>query len=110
MESISPVQLHDWLSNPTDAQGLAPLVLDVREAWEVDVARLPGAVHIPMNQIPQRLAEIDAGRPVVCVCHHGARSMQVALYLENQGVAPVFNLTGGVDAWSTAVDPHVARY
>jgi rhodanese-related sulfurtransferase len=107
MTPISAAELNQWLS---DGQRPAPLILDVREAWEVDLAKFPDAMHVPMNQVPAALQEIDDGRPVVCVCHHGARSMQVALFLENQGVAAVFNLTGGIDMWSAAIDPAIKRY
>jgi rhodanese-related sulfurtransferase len=92
----------------------APLLLDVREAWEVAQAPLnvPEAptVHVPMNQVPSRRAEWDPARPVVCFCHHGMRSAQVVAFLLHHGHAEVYNLTGGTDAWSTQVDPGVARY
>jgi rhodanese-related sulfurtransferase len=91
-----------------------PLLLDVREGWEFALAaiRVDGTqtLHIPMGQIPNRLAEIDAARPVVCICHHGVRSAQVVAFLERHGHAPVYNLAGGIEAWSTQVDPRVPRY
>jgi rhodanese-related sulfurtransferase len=99
--------LQQWLADPSRP---APVVLDVREPWEVAVAALPGALLIPMNQTPGRINDFDDDKPVVCVCHHGARSLQVALFLEKQGVQQVYNLTGGIDAWSTLIDPSVARY
>jgi rhodanese-related sulfurtransferase len=104
------------------APASSPLLLDVREAWEVELAviRIEGAshLHIPMNELPARLADIDAARtlgsgtarPVVCICHHGMRSAQVVAFLERQGVSPVYNLAGGTEAWSTQVDPSVPRY
>ena len=96
----------------------APTVLlDVREPWEVAVAalRLPGttALDIPMNQIPARLGELQdlaVSQPIVCICHHGARSAQVVAFLMRQGIGSVYNLAGGIDAWSTQVDPAVPRY
>lgn len=92
----------------------APVLLDVREPWEFDLAaiRVEGAhtLHIPMGQIPARLGEIDAARPVVCICHHGVRSAQVVAFLERQGYDPVYNLAGGIEAWSTQVDAGVPRY
>ena len=99
-------------------QGEAPLLLDVREAWEVALAavRVDGlrTLHIPMNEIPGRLAELDdAGaraQPVVCICHHGMRSAQVVAFLERQGYDDVYNLAGGVDAWAAQVDASVPRY
>ncbi len=109
MESLQVEQLADFVAH--DAQAL---LLDVREAWEVQVARiaLPGArsLHIPMNEVPARLAEIDPAQPVVCICHHGARSAQVVAFLHRQGCQRVYNLAGGLDAWSLRVDPTVPRY
>ena len=100
------------LSGGADA---APLqLLDVREDWEVAVAcvQLPGVQHhhIPMGQVPARLAELNPVQPVVCLCHHGMRSAQVVAFLLRQGYDRVYNLTGGIDAWSLDVDPRVPRY
>jgi|YelNatPaOPRAMG01_1025707.scaffolds.fasta_scaffold00286_44 rhodanese-related sulfurtransferase len=87
-----------------------PLVLDVRETWEVELASIPGAANIPMGEIPARLSELDPGRETVVVCHRGIRSAQVALYLERRGFKRVINLIGGIDAWSREADPSVPRY
>ena len=96
------------------ADAAAPLLLDVREDWEVAVAaiRIDGvaARHIPMNQIPERLAELDPAQAVVCICHHGMRSAQVAGFLGRQGFESVYNLAGGIDAWSAQIDAAVPRY
>ena len=90
------------------------LMLDVREPWEIALASIdvPGATTrlIPMRDVPARLAELDPAQPVVCFCHHGARSAQVVAFLERAGFASAYNLAGGVDAWSRDVDPGVARY
>ena len=96
----------------------AALLLDVREPWEfaLGAIRLDGlrTLHIPMNEIPARLAELaearEAAQPVVCICHHGMRSAQVVAFLERQGFDPVYNLAGGTDAWSQQIDPAVPRY
>lgn len=92
----------------------APLLLDVREPWEVQLAaiRIPGAstVNLPMGQIPQRLGELDPAQPILCICHHGMRSAQVVAFLERAGFDSVYNLAGGIDAWSAQVDPSVPRY
>ncbi len=85
-------------------------LLDVRERWEFDLAHIPGSRHIPMSTIPGRMADIPTDRAVVCICHHGARSEQVAWYLLQQGRSAVENLRGGVDAWSLEVDPELPRY
>jgi len=103
----------------TEVQALAegpqpPLLLDVREDWEFRVAaiRLPGldTLHLPMNELPQRLAELDPAQPILCICHHGMRSAQVVAFLERAGFESVYNLAGGIDAWSQQVDPSVPRY
>lgn len=86
------------------------LVLDVREPAEVAFCNIQGSTHIPMNEIPGRMAELDPEREMVVLCHHGARSFQVAAYLRANGFDKVYNLAGGIDAWSLTVDPSVPRY
>ena len=98
-----------------ETAGAAPVLLDVREPWERSLASLEVAgretLAIPMNEIPARVAEIDAARPVLCLCHHGMRSAMVGRWLEQAAGHPsVYNLSGGIDAWSTTVDPAVPRY
>lgn len=88
----------------------AVILLDVREAWEYALCRIDHSIHIPMNEIPRRLAELDRSATIVVVCHHGMRSLQVAHYLRAQGYAEVANLSGGIDAWARAVDPTMATY
>jgi len=96
------------------AGGPQVLLLDVREPWEFELAaiRLPGAttLNLPMGQIPQRLAELDPAQPMLCICHHGMRSAQVVAFLARAGFESVYNLAGGIDAWSTQVDTGVPRY
>ena len=110
IDQVRPSQLNDWLQ----AQPGRPLVLDVREPWELQTAsvRADGfeLLAIPMNTIPARLAEVPAGRPVAVLCHHGSRSQRVAQFLEQQGYAPVANIAGGIDAWALEVDAGVPRY
>jgi rhodanese-related sulfurtransferase len=93
-----------------DASGPAPILLDVREPWEYQTCRIEGAVLMPMNTVPAHLEQIDRDTPVVCICHHGARSLRVAQFLENNGFAEVINLTGGVHAWAQQVDPSMPTY
>jgi sulfur-carrier protein adenylyltransferase/sulfurtransferase len=90
--------------------GEHPLVIDVREAWELDVARLEEVLHIPMNEIAQRLSELDRERETIVMCRSGGRSLRVAQYLEQQGLPHVLNLTGGILAWAQDVDPSVPTY
>ena len=107
MKQISPPQLAAWLA---DAAREQPLLLDVREPWEYERARIAGAELVPMREVAARLDEIDPARPIVAICHHGGRSLQVALFLEKNGYHNVHNLAGGVDAWSRTVDPAVPLY
>jgi len=106
MKQISAPDLAAWLA---DASREKPVLLDVREPWEFERARIEGAQLVPMREVPNRLGDIEEGREIVAICHHGGRSMQVALFLEKAGYK-VHNLTGGVDAWSRTVDPTVPLY
>jgi len=101
MKQLHVSELHRWLAQDPDKH---PQLLDVREAWEIGIASLPGSVHIPMREIQARWRELDRGRPLVCVCHHGVRSLQVAVYLARHGFDPIYNLVGGIDAWAREVD------
>ena len=108
MRELTGPELMQWHPEP------APLLLDVREPGEVALAsiRIEGmeSLHIPMGDIASRAAELDATQPVVCICHHGVRSAQVVVFLTRRGFTASYNLTGGIDAWSTEVDPAVPRY
>ncbi len=109
MESLTVTDLKDFAAREP---GL--LLLDVREPWEVTQARiaLPGAaaLDMPMHTVPARMNELSRSQPIVCICHHGGRSAQVVAFLLRQGYDRVYNLAGGVDAWSTQVDGSVPRY
>ena len=89
-------------------------MLDVREPWEVALASIQPAGFelraIPMSSVPAQLAALDPERPVACLCHHGARSQNVALFLERSGFERVANIAGGINAWSGECDPAVPRY
>lgn len=93
--------------------------LDVREPWEFELARIAHSINVPMSTLAGRVDEIkalqvaadDAGSaPIVMICHHGMRSMQCAQFLVGQGLDRLINLSGGIDAWSTRVDPAVPQY
>lgn len=105
--ALGAPDLATWLAT-TDRP--RPLLLDVREPWEYETCHLDDAVLIPMRDIPARLGEIDLDAPIVCICHHGARSLQVAGFLAARGAREVHNLTGGVAAWSRQVDPAFPTY
>jgi rhodanese-related sulfurtransferase len=87
-----------------------PLVIDVREKKENDLCRIPGSRLIPLGELPQHLAEIPKDRPVVLHCHHGGRSGRATAYLMERGYSNVFNLTGGIHAWSERIDSNVKTY
>lgn len=86
------------------------VLLDVREQNEVDYCRIAGAIHIPMNQVPARMNELNPQDTIVVHCHKGGRSMQVCHFLESRGYKDVSNLEGGITAWSLQIDPTVPRY
>jgi rhodanese-related sulfurtransferase len=86
-------------------------VLDVREPWEVEVAKIANSKHIPMGDIPARFnQELDPDDHIVVVCHHGVRSMNVTAWLRQQGFEKVQSLRGGIDRWSREIDPKVPVY
>lgn len=112
IDHIHPAQFAQWLAQ-VGPEG-RPLVLDVREPWEVQTASVRAEgfelVHIPMGELSAQLDALDADRPIACLCHHGARSLRVAAYLQHHGFAHVVNISGGIDAWSQEKDPSVPRY
>jgi rhodanese-related sulfurtransferase len=85
-------------------------LLDVREAWELEIATLEGTINIPMAAVPERVGELDPGLPVAVLCHAGRRSLHVAGYLVGCGFDRVVNIQGGIDRWSQTVDSAVRRY
>lgn len=110
---LRPAQLPDWLASSAQS-GTVPVVLDVREPWELQTASV--AAHgfellaIPMGSLPSQLDSLDPARPVACLCHHGVRSLRVAAYLAQQGFEHVSNITGGIDAWAHEFDSSVPLY
>ena len=85
-------------------------LIDVREAWEVELAHVAAAKLMPMSEIHRRVVELEKSVPVAVLCHSGIRSAQVAGWLRQLGFAEVANITGGIDAWSVSVDPSIPRY
>ena len=89
----------------------SPLLLDVREPWEYQTASIPNSLLMPMGEVASRAhTELDPDAPVVVMCHHGARSLNVALWLRDQGFTQAQSLAGGIDAWSRSIDPAIPRY
>jgi rhodanese-related sulfurtransferase len=107
MKQMSAQELAEWLRSGSQPQ---PLLLDVREPWEFEIGALPGAQSMPMGDVPARVGDLDADQPVVCICHHGMRSLRVAQFLQERGFGTVINLDGGVDAWAREVDPRFPTY
>ena len=93
------------------AQGVPVTLIDVREDWEVKLAPVPSPnLHIPMGQITQRVGELDPNAATVVICRSGGRSAQVAQFLSTRGFGKVFNLAGGILAWSRDIDPKIPQY
>ena len=88
-----------------------PLLLDVREPWENQTASIANSVLMPMGEVTSRAhTELDPDAPIVVMCHHGARSLNVAIWLRDQGFTQAQSLSGGIDAWSRVIDPNIPRY
>lgn len=107
MQHITATELAAWLA---DSQRKAPVLLDVREPAEYETCHIANVQLMPMRTVPVRLDELDRDAEIVCICHHGGRSMQVAHFLIAQGFANVWNMTGGVHAWALQVDPSMPTY
>jgi len=99
--------------NPSDFQAhvaAGALLLDVRMPEELEIAALPGAINIPLNDLPDRIGELNPGAAIAVLCHHGVRSERAARFLERSGFGDVSHLAGGIDAWSLEIDESVPRY
>jgi rhodanese-related sulfurtransferase len=106
MREFNAAQLKTYLDT-CDEQ---PLLLDVRQPWEVDVCKIENSVSVPMAQIPSKLESLDLNRETVVICHHGIRSRRVGNYLEQAGFNNIINLSGGVKEWARTVDKQMATY
>jgi rhodanese-related sulfurtransferase len=104
---VAPSDVAAWCADPTR---VAPILVDVREAWEHERCHIGGSLLIPLSQLPARHAELPTDRDLVIVCHHGGRSQQAAMWLARNGRANVHNLRGGVEAWAIEIDPAMPRY
>ena len=106
MRELSALELQAHLENGETQ----PLLLDVRQPWELDICKLENCVFIPMSQIPAKIDSLDTARETVVICHHGIRSRSVGRYLEHAGFINIINLSGGVDQWAKTVDKQMATY
>jgi rhodanese-related sulfurtransferase len=111
IDHVRPAQFAAWLAVHAARH---PLLLDVREPWELQTASVAPQgcelAAIPLGELPARLAELDPARPVACLCHHGMRSLRAAGFLAQQGFDEVANVTGGIDAWARECDPAIPLY
>ena len=113
---IRPVAFSAWATAQAQADGAPVVVLDVRETWEFKTARLHpqsaafDVLSIPMQELPQRIAELPQDRAIACLCHHGIRSQRVALFLAQNDFERVVNIAGGIEAWSAETDSSVPHY
>lgn len=105
MNDLSVEELEQWRRS-----GRPFVLLDVREPHELAAAKIEGALHVPMREIPARLSEIDRNADIAVLCHHGGRSERAAMYLAANGFDRVYNVDGGIDAYARRVDPGVGTY
>lgn len=105
---ISTGELRDLLAS-VGPEGF--VLLDVREPWEFEEARIEGSVLMPMSEVSSRaLQELERESRIIAICHHGVRSMSITAWLREQGFAQAQSLRGGIDAWSAEIDPSVPKY
>ncbi len=105
MQTILPSALKSELDS-----GNVPILLDVREEWEYNIAHIPGSVNISMSDTNKILKEFEPDQKIIVICHHGMRSFQVAAFLESEGFTQISNLEGGIEAWAETVDNTMERY
>ena len=103
MQTLSPSEFQALLAS-------GATLLDVRMPEEVAIASLPGALNIPLMQLPERIGELNPQAPIAVLCHHGVRSEHASRFLEHNGFTQVSHLEGGIDAWSVEIDERVPRY
>jgi len=108
-EEVSPHEVAAWLASGADD---APVVIDCREAEELEICKIDGARWIPLGELPASLGSMKefAERGVVVSCHHGMRSLRAARFLRQHGIERAFSMAGGIEAWSREIDAAVPRY
>ncbi len=105
MLEISVTELKEKLDSGDKLQ-----LVDVRETWELEICQITGVKNLPMSEIANRAQDVEKNVETIVICHHGGRSMQVAMWLEQQGFGEMTNLAGGMDAWAAVIDPSMDRY
>lgn len=106
VRSLTPREVADLQSR----SGTAVTLLDVREPWEYQRVHLQDSLHIPMDDLRERLDELHPEQTYVVLCHHGNRSLQVTAFLQARGFQNVINLAGGIDEWCLSLAPDLPRY
>jgi rhodanese-related sulfurtransferase len=111
IDQVRPSALAAWFESQ---DGEAPVVLDVREPWELQTASVRPSgfelVTIPMGELQSRVGELNPHHSIAVLCHHGNRSQRVAMFLASNGFERLANIAGGIEAWSDEIDPAVPRY
>ncbi len=108
-----PLEISPALASQKLASETKPVLLDVREPQEYALAHIQGSLLIPMNSVPGELQKLEAladDAEILVLCHHGVRSLQVAAWLQARGIENAISIAGGIDRWSTEIDPSVPRY
>jgi len=106
MQNITVTELKERL----EQRNKKPLLLDVREPWEFAICHIDGSRLLPMREIPNAVQDLDIEQEIVVICHTGVRSLQVCYFLQHEGFSKVMNLSGGVHAWATTIDPQMPTY
>lgn len=105
MNAITPIELKQWIESRKEFQ-----ILDVRERWEYDIVRFESALLRPLGFLQMNPPELDKDKPVVVYCHHGVRSLRGCAIMEYLGFKEVYNLAGGIDLYTSTVDPSMPSY
>ncbi len=106
MRQLSPQQISELLNQSADK----PVLIDVREPFEVEICAIEGSTNIPLQQIAEAAEDLDPDKEYVLICHHGMRSQRAGMIMAAQGFEKLINLVGGIDAWACNIDPQMQRY
>jgi rhodanese-related sulfurtransferase len=109
-EALADIEIEPRQVQQILKRGDELLLVDVREPWEHETARIEGSILIPLRAIPDNISRLADPLPVVVYCHHGIRSFDAAAWLRSQGIDGVRSMSGGIERWSAEVDPKVPRY
>jgi len=109
-EALGDIQISPREVQQMRTRGENFLLVDVREPWEHDAARIEDSLLIPLREIPENLSLLAGAGPLVLYCHHGIRSLDAAEWLRSQGIGNARSMSGGIERWSAEVDPRVPRY